>query len=147
MLKGIDHLGVVLPSWEQAKQFFVGVLGMEVDRERTPTDDGVYMAPERLRIFFCRAWTSPVRIEVLVPQDDTSGTARLLQKRGPGLHHVCFISDDLERDSALLREKGVQQIDLSHGLGDLLSSAGAAFFHPKSCEGILTEIIPEKLAR
>ena len=41
MLKGIDHLGVVTPSWDQAKQFFVGVLGMEVDRERTPTDEGV----------------------------------------------------------------------------------------------------------
>ena len=41
------------------------------------------------------------RIEVSVPQDETSGTAKFLATRGSGIHHVCFYSEDIESDVAL----------------------------------------------
>ena len=144
MFTELNHVGVVVESLEEAKRFFGGTLGLAVDRERTPTDEGYYMAPERLRTYHLRPGQGSATVEVLVPQDETSGTARLLKKRGPGLHHICFTSDNLAEDSKHLRSLGLQQIDLSHGEGDLQAGLRTAFFHPKSCLGILIEVVEKR---
>jgi len=69
-----------------------------------------------------------------------SGIAKYLARRGPSLHHLGYAVDDVAEDARLLREKGLQQIDLG-GL------ATAAFFYPKSAMGILTELVPNRRTR
>lgn len=142
MFLKLDHVGVVAHSWEEASGILVVTLGLKVDEGRTPMPEGGYMAPENVRIYFLKAGDGETRIEVLIPQDTISGTAKFLARRGPGLHHLCYAADNVEAEARRLRELGMQQIDLSHGRGDLQAGGGAVFFHPKSSMGILTEIVP-----
>jgi len=55
------------------------------------------------------------------------------------LHHWGYACDDVEEEAARLREQGLQQIELG---GPDPASITAAFFHPKTAGGILTELVP-----
>ena len=72
------------------------------------------------------------------PTTDDSGVARYLQKRGPGMHHICFEVDDIEAALAQMKEKGVRLINET----PLIGSGGKkiAFVHPESTHGVLVEL-------
>lgn len=141
MFTRLDHVGIVVPSWEEARRLLLDQFGLELDEERTSLPEGDYYAPGNTRIFFVKVRQGETKVEVLIPEDDKSGIARFLARRGPGLHHLCFASDDPQRDAEKLRERGLQQI--LAGAGDV-NPGGAPFFHPKSALGILTEILPDR---
>ena len=140
MLDKLDHVGIVARTWDEASEVLRGRLGLQVDETRTTLPEGALFKPQNTRIYFVRPGSGEARIEVLIPQDTTSGIARYLAKRGPGLHHICFGVRDLEGEVRRLRENGVTQIDLgpSHDPARL----PAAFFVPADVGGILTELIP-----
>ncbi len=71
----------------------------------------------------------------IVPQDTTSGAARFLAKRGPGLHHIGYAVDDVEVEARRLSDQGLRRVDLG-------PKAGAAFFYPQDIHGVLTEFVP-----
>lgn len=144
MFTRLDHCGIVVPSWDEARHQLLEQFGLELDEERTALPEGNYYAPGNTRIFFVTVGASDTRIEVLIPQDTKSGIARYMARRGPGIHHLCYASDDPQADAKRLREMGLQQI-LS-GQGDV-NPDGAPFFHPKSMMGILTEIVPDRMLR
>jgi methylmalonyl-CoA/ethylmalonyl-CoA epimerase len=77
-------------------------------------------------------------IELVQPVTDTSGLARYLQKRGPGMHHICLEVDDIEAMLARLQEQGVELINET----PRTSSDGRryAFIHPRSANGVLVEL-------
>ena len=113
-------------------------LGLEMDLNRTPMPDGSYFAPERTNNYFVKVGIGHTRIEVLIPADTTSGTAKYLAKRGPGLHHLGYAVPSVSESAAKLRERGLVQIDL----GSDPDKLAAAFFRPQSVGGILTELVP-----
>jgi len=117
-------------------------MGLEIDLPRTRMPEGNYFAPENTDIYFVAVGDGQTRIEVLIPRDNLSGIGRRLEKAGPGLHHIGYASDDPQADARILRERGLEQIDLtSGGRGDLPGSQ-TPFFYPRSAGGILTEIVP-----
>lgn len=142
MLTRLDHIGIVVPDWKEARRVLLDQFALDLDEERTAMPEGNYYAPGNTRIFFVRVGTGDTRIEVLIPQDTASGIARYMARRGPGLHHLCYASDDPQEDARVLRERGLQQI--LAGQGDV-NPEGAPFFHPKSALGILTEIVHDRL--
>ena len=140
MIVRLDHVGVVAHSWDEASEVLVDRLGFPLDEARTSMPEGSLFAPENTRIFFVKVGLGETEIEILIPQDTVSGIAKYLARRGPSLHHLGYAVDDVAEDARLLREKGLQQIDLG-GL------ATAAFFYPKSAMGILTELVPNRRTR
>ena len=136
MIVRLDHVGVVAHSFDEAAQVLTERMGFPVDTGRTSLPDGHLFVPQNTRTYHLTVGTGETRIEILVPQDDTSGIARWLAKRGPSLHHLGYASDDVQEDARLLRERGLRQIDLG--------SIGAPFFYPKDVLGILTEIVPAR---
>jgi len=137
----LDHIGIVVPSWDAARGLLLDQFGLSVNEERTSLPDGNYYRPGNTRIFFVKVALGETDIEVLIPQDHLSGIGRFLERRGPGLHHLCYASDDPREDARLLREKGLEQI--MEGGGDI-GPESAPFFHPKSALGILTEIVRDR---
>ena len=77
-------------------------------------------------------------VELVEPVTDDSGVARFLQKRGPGLHHICFEVDDLETLLLQLKEKGVRLINETPLTG--VGGKKMAFIHPESADGVLVEL-------
>lgn len=142
MLHRIDHIGIITHRWDDASEILLQKMGLEIDLPRTRMPEGNYFAPENTDIYFVAVGDGQTRIEVLIPRDNLSGIGRRLQKAGPGLHHIGYASDDPQADARILRERGLEQIDLtSGGRGDLPGSQ-TPFFYPRSAGGILTEIVP-----
>jgi methylmalonyl-CoA/ethylmalonyl-CoA epimerase len=77
-------------------------------------------------------------VELVEPTTETSGMARYMDKRGPGMHHICFEVDDIAHTLARLKEKGIQLINEEPTIG--AGGKKIAFIHPKSTGGVLVEL-------
>lgn len=130
MLKRIDHLGIAVRSLEQALRLYRDRLGV------APT--GTEEVPEeKVRIAFLPV--GGARLELLEPTDDSSPVARFLDKRGEGLHHVCFEVEDLGR---ILQGAAGSGLELLPGYPRAGAGGGrVAFFHPRSTGGVLIELV------
>ena len=78
------------------------------------------------------------KIELLEAISPDSPIARFLERRGPGIHHLCFASDDLHHDDLMLRDAGVELLrpEPTPGAG----GCWVQFVHPKSAGGVLVEL-------
>jgi methylmalonyl-CoA/ethylmalonyl-CoA epimerase len=127
MLKKIHHIGVVVQSADEAMKFYRDALGLEVTADKVIEDQGV-------RGVLLKIGNS--EIELLEPTRDDTGVARFLATRGEGMHHICFESDDVDKELAAARDKGIELIDQAPRLG---LAGMICFLHPKSNHGVLVE--------
>jgi len=77
-------------------------------------------------------------VELLEGTDPSSPISRFIQKRGPGIHHVCFAVDDLDATLERCRAAGVRLIDETPRRG--AEGKRIAFLHPASTSGVLVEL-------
>ena len=75
-------------------------------------------------------------IELLEPIDPKGTVARFLEKRGEGMHHVCFETDGVERELAAAKAAGIPLIDEKPRPG---LAGRICFLHPKGTAGVLVE--------
>ncbi len=129
MIKKISHIAVVVPKLEEAMKFWVDALGLTLDHVEHVEDQGVDVA-------FLPSGESD--IELLRPVDETSGVARYLEKRGPGMHHICFEVDDIEATLARLKSFDIPLINEEPTFGT--GGKKIAFVHPKGTGGVLVEL-------
>ncbi|MBE7519299.1 MAG: methylmalonyl-CoA epimerase [Dehalococcoidia bacterium] len=127
MLTKVHHVGIVVKSADEALKFYRDALGLAVTADRVIEDQGV-------RGILLQIGQS--EIELLEPTRDDTGVARFLASRGEGMHHICFESDDVDRELEAARAKGIQLIDEKPrpGLAGMI-----CFLHPKSNHGVLVE--------
>ncbi len=127
MLKKIHHVGVVVPNLEQAMSFWRDLLGLRLTKSETIQDQGVRAALLQI---------GESEIELLEPLSPDNGVGKFLAKRGGGLHHVCFETEDVERELEGAKTRGIQLIDQKPrpGLAGMI-----CFLHPKATRGVLVE--------
>jgi len=125
----IDHIAVLVEDLEAPLKFWHDALGLEL----THTQD---VPAEMAQIAFLPAGDS--EIELVMPTTPESGLGRFLEKRGPGMHHICLQVDDIVGMLAQLKEKGVQLINEEPKLG--VEDRKYAFIHPKSANGVMVEL-------
>jgi methylmalonyl-CoA/ethylmalonyl-CoA epimerase len=128
-IKKIDHIAIVVPNIPEALTFWRDALGLELSHlEEVPEQEAL--------IAFLP--TGESEVELVEPTTDSSGMARFMAKRGPGMHHICFEVDDIEGTLARLKEQGVQLINEEPTIG--AGGKRMAFIHPKSTGGVLVEL-------
>lgn len=123
----IAHVGLAVRSATDLHGFYRNVLGMS-EAELADSDGASisgFMAGESL-------------VELLQPDKADSPIGRFLEKRGPGIHHICFAVDDLEGTLARCRDAGIRLIDETPRIG--AEGKRIAFLHPSSTGGILVEL-------
>jgi methylmalonyl-CoA/ethylmalonyl-CoA epimerase len=78
-------------------------------------------------------------VELVSPIVDDGPLVRYLESRGESIHHVAYRVDDIQSTLARLSAAGFELIDCEprRGVHDWL----VAFIHPKSCHGVLTELV------
>jgi methylmalonyl-CoA/ethylmalonyl-CoA epimerase len=125
----INHIAVVVEDIENSLKFWQDLLGIEPSHVSD-------VPKEAARIAFLPVGES--EIELVQPTTNDSGLSRFLEKRGPGMHHLCLEVDDLHELLMKLRTNGVQLIDEEPNV----SKDGRlyAFIHPKSTHGVLVEL-------
>jgi methylmalonyl-CoA/ethylmalonyl-CoA epimerase len=129
MIKKISHIAIVVPELTAAMDFWVHTLGLPLDHVEAVTEQGVDVA-------FLPVGDSDV--ELLQPVDEASGVARYMQKRGPGMHHICFEVEDIGQLIDRLKTAGVQLINEAPTIGP--GGKKIAFIHPKGTGGVLVEL-------
>ncbi|HEX7496747.1 MAG TPA: methylmalonyl-CoA epimerase [Candidatus Limnocylindrales bacterium] len=125
----IHHVAVIVRSLDAALDLYRDKLGLAVDAVTSIPFD-------RVTIGFLPV--GEVKIELVQPDDDTTGVARFLEAKGEGFHHVCFEVQDIQAALDKLAGDGLQLIDTVARKG---GEGPVAFVHPKSCHGVLVELI------
>ncbi len=128
MIKKVHHVGVVVRDMEQAMRFYRDMLGLPVHKLEVIQEQGVKAALLTL---------GDTEIELLEPIVTDNGVARYLEKKGEGLHHVCFEVDDVERDLTDLKTRGTDMIDQTTRIG---LAGRICFLHPTALDGALVEL-------
>jgi methylmalonyl-CoA/ethylmalonyl-CoA epimerase len=125
----IEHIAILVEDLSAPLSFWRDALGMEVTHVKD-------IPAEAAQIAFLP--TGGSEIELVRPTTGDSGLAKYLEKRGPGMHHVCLEVDDLEGMLAQLKAKGIQLINET----PKVSADGKkyAFVHPKSAFGVMVEL-------
>ncbi len=125
----INHIAVVVEDMETTLKFWRDGLGLELSQVQD-------VPAEMAQIAFLP--TGESEIELVKPTSPDSGLSRFLEKRGPGMHHICLEVDDIVGMLAQLKAQGIQLINEE----PKLSADGRkyAFVHPKSANGVMVEL-------
>lgn len=127
MFKRINHIGIGVRDIEQATKLWTEVFGVEAKPPVTEVDMKIVMLP-----------LGDVLVELVAPIGDKGVMAKFLEKRGEGIHHVCFEVDNIYSAIEELAAKGIEVVDKEPREG---AEGKIAFLHPKSTYGVLTEIV------
>ena len=128
-VKRIDHIAVIVEDLDATLGFWRDALGIELT--------GVEEAPEEAaRVAFLPVGGS--QVELVEPTMLDSGLKRYLEKRGPGMHHICLEVDNLHGMLDQLRERGVQLVNETPRIGS--EGRKYVFIHPKSAFGVMVEL-------
>jgi len=134
MSRTLDHIGIVVDDLEKALAFWEQALGL--------TCQQIEDLPERgLRVAMLPVGST--RIELLASTRPDSEIAGYIAKRGPGMHHLCLNSEDVDAELAGLAAAGVQLVDERGraGAGD----CRVGFVHPRGSGGVLLELSQRKV--
>jgi methylmalonyl-CoA/ethylmalonyl-CoA epimerase len=130
VINGIHHFGVAVIDLDESIELYRAALGAELVHRASSEKDGLEAA-------FLRVGDG--ELELMAPLRDDSPVGRFLAKRGPGLHHVAYGVSDIVQALADARAAGLELIDTEPRMG--MHGSRIAFVHPKSMNGVLTELV------
>jgi len=132
LVSRISHLGIAVPSLETSGAFW-DLLGL-------PEEHREEVASQKVLTSFRAVGES--HLELLQSTSPDGPIAKFLEKRGPGIHHLCLEVEDIRAVLARLRAAGVRLINEEpvDGAHDCL----VAFVHPSATGGILLELSERK---
>lgn len=123
----IAHIGIAVRAIDEMLPFYRDLLGL--DDHPLEDSDGARIAGLA---------SGSQLVELLEPSSADSPIARFLDRRGPGIHHICFAVSDLDDTLARCRERGIRLIDDTPRMG--AEGKRIAFLHPASTGGVLVEL-------
>lgn len=123
----LDHIGIAVRSLDATKIY--EDLGLTVDHVETVATQGV-------RTAFLPA--GDARLELLEPTGPESPVAKYIEKRGEGIHHLCFRVENIEAELEKLRKKGYRLVNEAPVPG--AHGCRVAFLHPSAGNGVLIEL-------
>ena len=123
----LAHLGIAVRSLDAALPFYRDILGLG----DVPLDDADGAGIAGLQ-------AGDALVELLEPRQPDSPIAKFVDRRGPGIHHLCFAVPDLDATLARCRAAGLRLIDETPRIG--AEGKRIAFLHPSSTDGVLIEL-------
>lgn len=126
---GIEHIGIAVTNLESSAKFWQEVVGLQhlsredVDNQGVTTD--IYK-------------TDSGKIELLLSKYPDSPIAKFINKRGPGIHHICLEVDNVDDAIRNLLENKIELIGEEPSIG--AEGYKVIFVHPNSTGGVLVEL-------
>jgi len=125
----VHHVALIVADLEASLGFWRDMLGL-------PVELVLPIEQDRVTIAFLPVGES--KVELVMPTDDSTGVARFLAAKGEGFHHVCFEVANVAETLIRLEMDGIELIDSVPRKG---AEGPVAFIHPRSCHGVLVELI------
>jgi methylmalonyl-CoA/ethylmalonyl-CoA epimerase len=125
----LDHIGIAVESLENGFEFYKTLGFTEMETE--------VVASEKVKVGFLRLGNR-ANLELLEPTAADGAMRKFLDKRGPGIHHICLRVKGIDQIVATLKAKGVRLINEQAKMG--AHGCRVAFIHPESTGGVLIEL-------
>lgn len=129
----IEHIGIAVKNLEESIKFYEEILGLQCYNIEEVADQKVKTA------FF---QVGDTKIELLESTDPEGPVGKFVEKKGEGIHHIAYAVENLEDKLKQAEDKGVRLIDKQPRKG--AEGLDIAFIHPKSTNGVLTELCEDK---
>ncbi len=132
-LTHIEHIGIAVKDLNESIKYYENILNLKCYAIEEVKEQKVKTA------FFMIGQT---KIELLESTDPEGPIGKFIEKKGEGVHHLAFAVDNIDKALPELEEKGVRLIDQTPRKG--AEGLDIAFLHPKSTQGVLTELCENK---
>ena len=132
-LSHIEHIGIAVNNLDEAISYYENTLGLKCYAIEEVADQKVKTA------FFKIGET---KIELLESTDPNGPIGKFIEKKGQGIHHMAFATNNIKKSLEEAKKKGVRLIDHEPRKG--AEGLDIAFLHPKSTFGVLTEFCQDK---
>lgn len=129
-MRKIDHVAIAVHSLDSACKQYTDILG---SADWTIEE----VAGQKTRVAMISI--GDCRVEILEAMSEDSPVAAFIAKRGEGMHHICFQTDDLDEELGRLAAVGVRLIDKEPRIG--AGGSRVAFVHPSGASGVLIELV------
>ena len=130
MFDRIDHIGVAVEDLDSAIALYGESFEMDLAHRETVEEQGV----EAVLLDVGEG-----HVELLRPLGPDTAVGKFLERKGPGLHHVAYAVGDIDAALERIRGAGLKLIDEEPRVG--IRGSRVAFLHPRSTDGVLTEIV------
>ena len=130
---GIEHIGIAVKDLDTNAPFWKHVLKISHKGTETVAQEGV-----TTDIYD----TGSGKVELLKSTVSGSVIEKFLEKRGEGIHHVCFEVDNINKAIIELKEFNIGVISDRPTVG--AEGYKVVFIHPKSTGGVLVELAQKK---
>lgn len=125
----IEHIGIAVDNLDEAIGYYENMLGLKCYAVEEVKDQKVKTA------FFK---VGDTKIELLESTDPEGPIGKFIEKKGPGVHHIAFAVDDVNKSLSEAESNGIRLIDKQKRKG--AEGLNIGFLHPKSTLGVLTEL-------
>ncbi|MFQ5473422.1 MAG: methylmalonyl-CoA epimerase [Dehalococcoidia bacterium] len=128
MIEKIHHVGIAVHDLDESLKFYRDTLNLHVHAQEEVEDQGVRAALLTI---------GQSEIELLEPLSSESPIGKFLERKGEGLHHICFETPDVDAELEAVKSRDVAVIDQKprKGLAGMI-----CFLHPKASRGVLVEL-------
>lgn len=127
-IKKIEHIGIAVKRIDEAVRFYRDVLNLKISEK-------IEIPQRKIRVTFIQLFET--KLELLESMEEGSVIDKFIQKKGEGIHHICFEVDDFDKAVAELKNKKAEFIDEPR-----MGAEGKriVFLHPKNAFGVLIEL-------
>ena len=129
----IEHIGIAVKNLQDSIKYYENVLGLKCYNIEEVADQKVRTA------FFKVGQT---KIELLESTEPDGSIGKFIEKKGEGIHHLAFHVNNLKDALSDAEKNDIRLIDTSPRRG--AEGMDIAFLHPKSTNGVLTELCEKK---
>lgn len=134
MPKKLEHIGIAVSDLDASEKLFEKLLGTSSYKREEVQSEGVITSFFKI---------GDVKIELLAATKEDSPIAKFIEKKGEGIHHLAFESENIKNELSEKQENGFNLIN--EVPKDGADNKTIAFLHPKSTNGVLVELCQEKL--
>lgn len=125
----LDHIAIAVNTLDEGSKFYKTLGFPEMETEE--------VASEKVKTGFLKLGNS-ANIELLEPMSEDSSVKKFLDKRGPGIHHICLRVKNIDAHVERLKSLGIRMINETPKIG--AHNCRVAFIHPASTGGVLIEL-------
>ncbi len=129
MVNQINHIGIAVKSLEEHIPFYQNILKFELIGKEEVKEQKVKVAIFQI---------GEVKIELLEPTSPDSPIAKFIDKKGEGMHHIAYQTDNITKEIEEITNQDIRMIDNKPRIG--AHETQIAFIHPKSSGKVLTEL-------
>ncbi len=128
MVEKIDHIGIAVKSLDNALKFYetLGIKPYHFEEVES----------QKVKTAFIKV--GDTNIELLESTSEEGPIAKYIAKKGEGIHHICYEVENVGLALEKMKSEGFKLIDENPKPG--AHGKIVAFIHPKSTNGVLTEL-------